>query len=197
MIDKNGKILTTQEMQKKITGRIKSYLLDFWLMILTMVGNVPIHFVRRFFYLLSGVKIGKKSTIHCWARFYDPANIEIGDGTIIGDNCFLDGRDKLKIGNYVDVASAVMIYNSEHDINSDDFKPVTAPVEIEDYVFIGPRAIILPGVKIGRGAIIAAGAVVTRDVDEFKIMGGVPAEVIGERKNTNPQYKLGRFKLFQ
>lgn len=64
-------------------------------------------------------------------------------------------------------------------------------------MFIGPRAIILPGVKIGKGAVVAAGAVVTKDVEKFTIVGGVPAKVVGERKNKNPSYKLGRARLFQ
>jgi len=68
---------------------------------------------------------------------------------------------------------------------------------IEDYAFIGPRAIILPGVKIGRGAVVAAGAVVTKDIPPFSVVGGVPAQIIRERMVKNPQYKLGRARLFQ
>jgi acetyltransferase-like isoleucine patch superfamily enzyme len=82
-------------------------------------------------------------------------------------------------------------------LESEGFFARTQTVEIGDYVFIGPRAIILPGVKIGRGAVIAAGAVVTKDVPDFTIVGGVPAKAIGERKNKNPNYKLGRPRLFQ
>jgi maltose O-acetyltransferase len=198
MVDRNGNPLTNEQVREKVVNRVKSYFLDFWLMILTAVGNVPLHFVRRFFYLLSGIKIGSKSTIHCWARFYNPAHIEIGNGTIIGDNCFLDGRDKLIIGDNVDIASQVLIYNSEHDINSADFyADKTSPVEIGDYVFIGPRVVILPGVKIGRGAVVAAGAVVTKDVPDYKIYAGIPAHEIGERSVQNLHYRLGRFKLFQ
>lgn len=198
LTDRNGHELTNQQVANKVIDRIKSYFLDFWLMILTIVGNIPIHFVRRFFYKISGMKIGEKSTIHCWARFYDPRNIIIGNGTIIGDNCFLDGRDKIIIGDNTDIASQVLIYNGKHEINSPDFyADKTAKVEIGDYVFIGPRAIILPGVTIGKGAIVAAGAVVTHDVPEFKIVGGVPAIQIGEREIKDPHYKLGRFKLFQ
>jgi len=103
----------------------------------------------------------------------------------------------LTIGSHVSLASSVLIYNSEHKINDEDFGASEEPVEIGDYVFIGPRAIILPGVKIGKGAVIGAGAVVTKDVPDFAIVGGVPAKVIGERKNKNPSYQLGRARLFQ
>jgi len=79
---------------------------------------------------------------------------------------------------------------------ADPEKVVLEDVFIGDYVFVGPRAIILPGVRVGKGAVIGAGAVVTRDIGEFKIVGGVPAVVIGERKNKNPNYKLGRAAWF-
>ncbi|MBU0572171.1 acyltransferase [Patescibacteria group bacterium] len=143
------------------------------------------------------MKIGRGSVIHMWANFFQPKNIKIGEGSIIGDRVFLDGRAKLTIGNHVDIASNVLIYNSEHDIEAEDFSAREEPVEIDDYVFIGPRVIILPGVKIGKGAIVAAGAVVSKNVPNFAIAGGVPAKTIGERKNKNLKYKLGRARLFQ
>jgi maltose O-acetyltransferase len=90
-----------------------------------------------------------------------------------------------------------MIYNAQHATDSDDFHAVNAPVTIEDYVFIGPRVIILPGVVIGKGAVVAAGAVVTKRVNSFEIVGGVPAKVIGERKNKDLHYRLGRAAWFR
>jgi len=149
------------------------------------------------FYRLAGMKIGKGSVVHMWANFFEPDGIKIGEDSVIGDHAFLDGRALLTIGSHTDVASSVMIYNSEHDLEKDDFSARTEPVDIGDYVFIGPRAIILPGVKIGKGAVIAAGAVVTKDVPDFTIVGGVPAKEIGERKNKDLHYKLGRARLFQ
>lgn len=195
--DKNGKSLSTNQIFSKVINRIYNYLLDFELMVLRWVGYVPSHIFRNTFYKLSGIKLGKGSTLHMWANFYDPNGIEIGKDTIIGDHCFLDGRALLKIGDHVDMASQVLIYNSEHDLGKEDFSAKVEPVEIGDYVFIGPRAIILPGVKIGKGAVVAAGAVVTKDVPEFAIVGGVPAKIIGERKDKNLNYKLGRARLFQ
>ncbi len=195
--DKMGKDLSLNSAIGKIFNRFYNYLLDIELFLIRIVGFIPFYSIRWLIYSLDGVKIGKDAHIHMGAQFFYLPNIEIGEGTIIGQNAFLDGRDKLKIGKFVDIASDVMIYNSEHDINSDDFKAITAPVEISDYIFIGPRAIILPGVKIGKGAVVAAGAVVTKDVDDFKIVGGVPAQVIGERKNKSLNYVLGRARLFQ
>ena len=198
MKDRMGRELTTAEVVQKAKNRMVNIWQDFWLFVLYEIGiNVPFHSIRKFFYRISGMKIGKGSIVHMWARFFNPAGITIGDDTIIGDHAFLDGRAPLKIGNHVDIASHVLIYNSEHDVNSEGFDPREEPVEIGDYVFIGPRAIILPGVKIGKGAVVAAGAVVTQDVKDFEIVGGVPAKVIGERKNKNPHYKLGRARLFQ
>ena len=197
MKDKNGKALTTGEIFTKVMNRISNYWLDFELMLLRWVGHIPSHTIRKVKYQFFGIKIGKGSTIHMWANFFQPKNIEIGEDTIIGDHSFLDGRAKLKIGNHVDIASSVMIYNSEHDLHSSAFEAIESPVVIEDYVFIGPRAIILSGVKIGKGAVVAAGAVVAKDVPDFTIVGGVPAKVIGERSNKNPNYRLGHARLFQ
>jgi maltose O-acetyltransferase len=184
-------------MEKKIIRRLRAIFLETDLAILRFIGYIPSHLIRRFFYVLAGIKIGKGGAVHMWASFYDPKNIVIGDDTIIGERAVLDGRDKLIIGNHVDIASEVMIYNGQHDISDASFKAIFEPVTIEDYAFIGPRAIILPGVKIGKGAVVGAGAVVTKDVEAYAIVGGVPAKVIGQRKLTDPKYKLGRAALFR
>lgn len=195
--DRMGNRLSFGAALKKIFNRVYNYFLDAELFCLRIVGFIPIHALRWLIYSLDGVEIGKGAHIHMGTQFFYPGKIRIGEGSVIGQNAFLDGRDKLTIGKFVDIASDVMIYNSEHDVNSEDFRSITAPVEIGDYVFIGPRAIILPGVKIGRGAVIAAGAVVTKDVPEFAIVGGVPAKIIAERKLRGLNYKLGRTRLFQ
>lgn len=197
MKDRTGKELSSGEVLQKAVNRGGNILLEFEVMILHWVGCIPSHFVRKLFYRLAGMKIGRGSIIHTGARFYDPRNIEIGRDSIIGEGAVLDGRDKLLIGNHVDIASEVMIYNSQHDIDSEDFHAILAPVVIGDYVFIGPRVIILPGVKVGDGAVVAAGAVVNKEIPSYTIVGGVPAQVIRERKQKNLHYKLGRARLFR
>jgi len=195
--DKEGKELNNKEVSIKVKNRICNCFLDFKLMLLRWVGFIPSHTLRKMFYLLSGIKIGKGSTIHMWTNFFQPRNIEIGEDTIVGDHCFLDGRAKIKIGNHTDIASFVLIYNSQHNVYDESFRAIEKPVEIGDYVFIGPRVTILPGVKIGKGAVIAAGAVVTKDVKSGKIVGGVPAREIKDRGLEDYHYYLGRARLFQ
>ena len=166
-------------------------------MLLNMATLIPLHSIRNFIWKLAGMQIGRNSTLHTSVRVFDPRGISVGQGTIIGYGTFIDGRDKVKIGSNTDIASEVMIYSSEHDLSSPEFTAILAPVSIGDYVFIGPRAIIMAGVTIGDGAVVAAGAVVTKDIAPYTIVGGVPAREIGERKLKDPHYKLGRFKLFQ
>ncbi len=198
MKDRTGRQLSFSQIIAKANTRVQTILLEFWLMILRWIGHIPIHTVRKLFYIASGVNMPLfSSTIHMWANFFNPQNISIGHDTIIGDHCFLDGRAPLTIGNHVGIASQVLIYNDEHDIHSPDYGNSFGPVTIGDYVFIGPRAIILPNTKIGQGAVIAAGAVVTKDIPDFEIWGGVPAKKIGDRKSQNLSYKLGRAMLFQ
>lgn len=113
------------------------------------------------------------------------ANIEIGDRVVINPRVLLDGRGgRLVIGDDVDIAQEVNIWTLEHDVHSDSHAIVGGDVVIEDHVWIASRATILPGVTIGRGAVVASNSVVTKDVPSLAIVAGVPAQVVGRRRNS-------------
>ncbi|HCM81771.1 MAG: acetyltransferase [Microgenomates group bacterium GW2011_GWC1_43_11] len=196
-------------------------IIDFWVFLATLTGLIPSHTIRLFFYrYFFRVKIGKDSTIHWLARFNQPSGISIGHNTVIGNDAFLDGRVKrewkgrrpnaltylqeffsprehpLTIGNNVSIAGEVRIFTMQHDIDDPDFKEVSSPVIIEDYVVIGTRVTILPGVTIGKGAVAASGAVVTHDIAPFTVVGGIPAVFIRNRAK-NLRYTLKFARLFQ
>lgn len=196
--DKNGNALSTQQVQQKILTRLMTIWNDFVIGFLWWgVGEVPFHHVRRFFYRFAGMHIGRGATLHMRVRTYAPNQIFIGEDSIIGERVVLDGRGELEVGEHVDVATGAMIFTSQHDISSADFHAVTAKTILDDYVFVGPNAVILPGVRVGRGAVVAAGAVVTKPVPELAVVAGVPAKQIAERPETALKYKLGRAGWFQ
>lgn len=135
------------------------------------------------------------SSIHWRAGFYAPEHIVIGDHVTIGDTCFLDGRSGLTIGNSVNLGSHVTIWTREHAVDSPTFAETGSPVTVGDHAWLASHSIVLPGVEIGRGAVVAAGAVVTKDVAPFMIVGGNPAVPI-RRRSDDLRYRLGYAKRF-
>jgi maltose O-acetyltransferase len=153
--------------------------LDFWI---EVIGSIPSHTVRLFCYRhLFGVHIGRGSTIHRGCRFYHPAGVTIEQHTVINRDVLLDGRSGLHIGSNVSLSEGTQIFSLEHNPLSPGFAVRGGIVTIGDRVFAGARSTILPGVTIGEGAVVAAGAVVTKDVPPYTVVAGVPARPIGER----------------
>ncbi|MBC3787409.1 acyltransferase [Spirosoma utsteinense] len=138
-----------------------------------------------------GAKIGKNVGLYRGFEIRNPWHLTICNNTLIGHNALLDARKGLYIGSNVNFSNDVMIWTLHHDYNDENFAETGAPVFIEDYVWVCSRAVILPGVRIGKGAVIAAGAVVTRDVAPYTVVGGIPAKIIGKR-NENLSYNLGK-----
>ncbi|HTR25347.1 MAG TPA: acyltransferase [Terriglobales bacterium] len=146
------------------------------------VGHLPTGFFRGSLYRWFGMSLARGARIApgCWV-LGGPSRISIGAGSVINRGVVLDGRFPLTIGENVSVSIQTIILTLEHDLSAPDFRAVGAPVVIGDRVFLGARAIVLPGIFIGEGAAVAAGAVVTHDVEPYAVVAGVPARVIGSR----------------
>jgi maltose O-acetyltransferase len=170
----------------------------------SLVAHIPSHTLRRLWYSnVVGLRIGDSTSLlmglHVQTRGRPRPGrprLEIGNHTVVNANCHLDGRGGLRIGDNVSISEGVWILTDEHDINDPAFNEVLAPVRIDDYAFLGSKALVLPGVTIGRGAVVAAGAVVTKDVPPFAVVGGVPAKAIGERR-CEPAYQLNYRPAFE
>lgn len=156
-----------------------------------IVNQVPFVSLRVGLYARLGVEFQTRATsnIMMCCEVIAPKRIRIGKNTVIGRHCLLDGRGHLFIGSDVNISSYSLLISASHRTNAPNFEGYEAPITIGDKVWIASRAIILPGITIGEGAVVAAGAVVTRDVDPYAIVGGVPAKFIGPRLH-NLSYHL-------
>ncbi|MBW4518926.1 MAG: acyltransferase [Scytolyngbya sp. HA4215-MV1] len=126
---------------------------------------------------------------HFYFPFYiiNPGNLEIGNGVSIGTYVHMWCQGGITIGNRVLIASHTAITSVTHNHSKADMRKDTIrqPVIIEDDVWIGAHAVILPGITIGKGAVIGANSVVTKDVAPYSIMIGSPAKVHKQREIKN------------
>lgn len=158
--------------------------------------NFPSYKFRTFYlrHILK-IEIGKHTSIHMGC-FFSGNKISIGDNTVVARKCYLDGRTGfIRIKNNVSIAPETYILSMTHQVNSPIFDTVSKDVTIDDYVWIGARVMILPGVNAGKGSVLGAGAVVTKNVEPYTIVAGSPAKKIGERSK-ELDYSLSYFPYF-
>jgi acetyltransferase-like isoleucine patch superfamily enzyme len=156
-----------------------------------LIGRLPSYRLRRWYLVrVLRYQIQPSAAIHmgCWVTGF---HLSVGHHTVVNRNCRLDARGGLTIGANVSISPECYLITASHDPHSPTFAGATKPVAviIEDFVWLGVRAMVLPGVTIGRGAVVGAGAVVSRDVPPMAIVVGNPARVIGHR-NAEPAYSL-------
>lgn len=149
-----------------------------------LIGRLPFRFPRRICWWAVFGAVGEGAFIGIRTQVMAPWSIQLGDRVIVNPDCHLDGRGGvLVIGEDTDIGPYTHLWTMQHDPGSQQHGPVGGDIHIGDHVWIASRVTVLPGVSIGRGAVVAAGSVVTKDVAERSIVAGAPAREIGKRDN--------------
>jgi acetyltransferase-like isoleucine patch superfamily enzyme len=162
---------------KVFVGSLLAYTYNQW------VGTLPSRRLRRGFLALALARLGAGSGVQLGCRFLNPRNVWFGERNVINYGCVFDGRRfAIHTGRDVSIGPEAVILTLGHDPQSAEFADRGGEVIIGDHVWIGYRAMVLPGVTIGDGAVVGAGAVVTKDVAPNMIVAGNPAKVIGQRQ---------------
>lgn len=147
-----------------------------------LISYLPFFFIRKLYMKLLGVKMGRRTIIDMGYYIFDSKRLIIGKNCHINRQCMLDARGGITIGNNVSISHCVKIVSGSHNYNSKHFDYETAEIFIGNNVWIGINAIILKGVQIGEGAVIAAGAIVTKDCEPYGVYAGIPAKKVGTRQ---------------
>jgi acetyltransferase-like isoleucine patch superfamily enzyme len=167
----------------------KAYARSFLQLGLTLLGYVPSHAVRKAGLRICGAEIASDALVYHGLWIFAPWKLTIGSGSVVGDHAILDARAGITIGDNVNISTNAAIWTLQHDYQSPDFAGKEAPVRICDYAWLCFRSTILPGVTVGEGAVVAACAVVTKDVPPYTVVAGIPAKAIGTR-NRDLRYNL-------
>ncbi|NBD37241.1 MAG: acetyltransferase [Verrucomicrobia bacterium] len=162
--------------RRLFAGAVAAYLYNGW------IGRFPSRRLRCWYLRRWLGNMGQRAGVQLGCRFLNGRNVHLGEGAVINFGSLLDGRKHaVEIGHDASIGPEAALLTLGHDPQAADFADRGGVVRIGPRVWIGYRAIVLPGVTIGEGAVVAAGAVVTRDIDPFSICAGSPARPVGER----------------
>lgn len=167
-----------------LAGAVFSYFYN------SCVGRLPSRHLRRAYLRAYLGAMGSGTTVQMGVRFLNGRKVSLGAHTIINFGTLIDGRrHPVSIGDNVSIGPEATILTLGHDPQSPTFGDRGGAVTVGSRAWISYRAIVLPGVSIGEGAVVGAGAVVNRDVEPFTIVAGSPARKVGER-NRDLTYTL-------
>ncbi|MDO3627480.1 WcaF family extracellular polysaccharide biosynthesis acetyltransferase [Mucilaginibacter sp. BT774] len=138
-------------------------------------GLLPVYGIKRFLLRTFGAKLGISVTIKPYVNIKYPWNLTIGDNAWIGENVWLDSLEMITIGANACISQGATILTGSHNYKKATFDLITAPVTLEDGVWIGAGAIVNQGITIASHAVLTSGSVATRDMEAYTIYQGNPA----------------------
>jgi putative colanic acid biosynthesis acetyltransferase WcaF len=147
-----------------------------------VITHLPGHWLRQVWLRMLGARIGAGSIIFRGTTVFGAEYLRLGERVHVGFRVVLDARGGITIADDVNISSDSQLLTARHAIHSPDFEREVAPIMIEDHVWVATRSIILAGVSVARGAVVAAGGVAARDVPPSTVVAGVPAKPIGQRR---------------
>ena len=146
---------------------------------------------RLLAYRKLGARIGDEVFVGARTSIRFPENVVIGDGSLIGDVA-IEAWGPVVIGRDVMINSNVSLFTAQHDVDSPTFEGDVQSIHVGDHAWLPHHIRVLPGVRIGRCAVIGTGSVVTRDVPDYGVAVGSPARVVKERARIEYQYRASR-----
>jgi putative colanic acid biosynthesis acetyltransferase WcaF len=178
-------------------GRANWVVLLWWL-IQAVAFPLSLHHLNGFrcwLLRLFGAQIGRGVVIRPTARFTYPWKVSIGDYSWIGDDVVLYSVDRIVIGSHCSISQKSYLCTGSHDIGDRAFKLITAPIKIENGVWVATDCFIAPGVTIGTNSVIGARSSVFKDIPENLVAWGTPCTPRYPRKIDNQEQKLQRFSI--
>jgi putative colanic acid biosynthesis acetyltransferase WcaF len=147
-----------------------------------IITQLPGHWLRQGWLRMLGTEIGDGSIIFRGTTVFGAEHLRLGERVQVGFRVVLDARGGITVGDDVNISSDSQLLTAKHAIHSPGFEREVAPILIEDHAWAATRSMVLAGVTVARGAVIAAGGVATRDVPASTVVAGVPAKPIQERR---------------
>ncbi len=149
---------------------------------ITLFRITPTNLLRIAWLKLFGAELQWNHIIYPSAKIFAPWNLSITTGSVIGPRVEIYNKAPVSLGTGVVISQDTFVCTASHDVSSPTLALVTRPIVIEDNVWIGARSIVLPGVTLHKASVVGAGAVVTKDVAEWNVVGGNPARIIKKRQ---------------
>lgn len=165
-----------------ISNRIGRVLWAFVYILFFKFSPKPFHGWRSFLLRLFGAKVGKKVHVYPGAVVWAPWNLELGDHVGIANGAILYTQGKITIGRHAVISQGAHLCAGTHDYNQPGFPLITKPIIVSDYAWVAAEAFVHPGITIGKGSVVGARSVVTKDTPDWMVCAGHPCKPLRPRE---------------